>query len=337
MQKQFEVGVSLIVCCYNSEKLINRPLEAILKQQTNVPCEVIIVDNNCTDNTLALVRKIYKMSGSGIHLAIVEEPTPGVGHARRRGFSEAKYSYISFIDDDNIISNNWVNTIYDLFRRNPEVGIFGSSNEALILDSSEPAWFDKVKGAYACDAQGSDLEELTITRKYVYGAGMCVRGEILAEVYDIKLPFYLSGRRGRKLLSGDDSELGMRAILLGYKMYCSDKLKLKHIIPNKRLTWSYFRKMSEGHSRSSIVLQIYSRLIQSNKPLEKRQILMELIDGWREYIKSYKFRHINQPNHVSSEKYTYLKGRTLGIIDYFNNYNEIVQSITDTFNSSKST
>ncbi len=202
----------------------------------------------------------------------------------------------------------------------------------MFLDGNEPEWFNKVKGVYACDAQGGELEELTVTRKYVYGAGMCIRREALAEVYDTALPFYLSGRRGKKLLSGDDSELGMRAILLGHKMYCSNKLKLNHIIPNERLTWNYFRKMSEGHSQSSIVLQIYSRLIQGNRPLGRRQILRELTDGWMEYVKTYKFRNINQPNHISSKKYTYLKGRTVGFISYFYNYNQMVQSIINAFN-----
>ncbi len=333
MNKQFESGVSLIMCCYNSEKLIKKPLEAILEQQVNVPYEMIIVDNNCTDNTVALIKKIYKESGSSAHLTIVEEPEPGVGHARKKGFLAAKYPYISFIDDDNIINNNWVNTVHDLFQKKPEMGIIGSNNKALFLDGIEPDWFDAVKGQYACASQGNDLEDLTYTRRFVYGAGMSIKKEILVEVYAIPLPLYLLGRKGDKLFSGDDSELGMRAILLGHKMYCSDRLKLKHIMPKERMTWSYFRKMSEGHGKSHIILQVYSKLIQGTKPLGKRQILRELIDAWKEYIKTYKFRNINQPNHISSKKYTQLKGRTLGIIHYFNSYNEIVQSVTGVFKS----
>lgn len=331
MQKQFKAGVSLIICCYNSEKIIKKPLKAILGQQTNIQFELIIVDNNCTDSTVDFVKKTHEENNSNIYLTIVEESRPGISHARKRGFSEAKYSYISFIDDDNIVNKNWVNVVYALFHENPEIGILGSSNKALFLNNKEPEWFNKVKEAYACDIQGGDLEELTTTRKYVYGAGMCIRREALAEIYGIVLPFYLSGRRGSKLLSGDDSELGMRAILLGYKMYCSNKLKIKHIMPKERLTWSYFRKMSEGHSRSSIILQIYGRLINNNMPLTRQEIVKTLIKDWWEYIKTYKFRYINQPNSISSKKYISLKGRTVGIIDYFNTYDEIVHKVVNVF------
>ena len=199
MQKEFETGVSLIMCCYNSEKLIKKPFEAILRQQGNVLYEMIIVDNNCTDNTVALIKKIYEESGSSTHLTIVKEPKLGVGYARKKGFLKAKYTYISFIDDDNIISNNWVNTIHGLFQKNPEIGIIGSSNKALFLDGNEPEWFDQVKGAYACASQGNDLEELTYTRKYVYGAGMSFRKEVSDNVYSLPIPFYLIGRKGKKL------------------------------------------------------------------------------------------------------------------------------------------
>ncbi len=329
MQDKNENGVSIIICCYNSEKVIEKSLTSILNQKSSIPYELIIVDNNCSDNTISMVNKIYKESCVTIPMRVIKESVPGVGYARKRGFAETKYTYISFIDDDNIIANDWIDIVYDLFKKNPEIGIFGSSNKALFLDSVEPEWFDKVKGAYACDSQGADLQELTVSRKYVYGAGMSIRREVLEAVYAIDLPLYLSGRKGGKLLSGDDSELGMRAILLGYRMYCSDRLKLKHIMLEERLNWSYFQKMSEGHSQSSIILQIYSRLIQGSRPLTRQEIIKELIIGWRNYIQTYKFRHLDQPNHISSQKYIALKGRTVGIISFFSRYNEIVQKIID--------
>lgn len=303
------------------------PLKSILNQTTDISCEVIIIDNNCTDNTVQLVNKIYSNSKTHISLKITEEKIPGLVWARKKGFQEAKYEYLCFVDDDNIIDLNWATSMFEIFSNNSEVGILGSKNQALIQDTEKPAWFTKVEGAYACNSQGNDFEDITYKRMYVYGAGLCIRKEILADIYNMSIPLFLTGRTNNVLLSGDDSEICMRAILKGYKIYYSDNLTLIHVIPKERLTWEYFMKMAEGHNAARTILSIYTQLIHRKQVYSRLDIFKVLLDDWLNYAKTYQFKNRSSAGALSSITYARLMGRTKGFMYFFKDYNSIVSRI----------
>src|SRR5687768_14977198 len=87
-------GVSLVICCYNSALRLNETLECIfcLNIPVDFSCEVILVDNNSTDNTrLVALAAQQKYSHNEINFKVVAEPTPGLTSARRRGVQESKY------------------------------------------------------------------------------------------------------------------------------------------------------------------------------------------------------------------------------------------------------
>ncbi len=317
------------MCCHNSENKLSEPVKSILKQNTDALCELIIVDNNCTDNTVQLATKIYSALETNISLKIVNEEIPGLVWARKKGFKVAKYKYLCFVDDDNIININWATNMFKIFSNNPNVGILGSSNKAVFENTTEPDWFAKVEGAYACNAQGKGFEDISHKRMYVYGAGLCIRKEILDSIYNLPLPLFLTGRRKNVLLSGDDSEICMRGILKGYKLYYSDLLTLGHIMPEERLNWGYWMKMAEGHNAAGIILRIYSHLIQGKKVNTRLDIFKELIDGWINYAKTYKFKNRKQVGSLSSITYARLLGRTKGFIFFFKEYNSIVHKIKE--------
>lgn len=320
-------GISFIMCCHNSEDKLLEPLQSILRQNTEIPSEVIIVDNNCTDNTIGLVKQVYSDHKSHVNLNIIEEKTPGLVWARKKGFQEAKYEYICFVDDDNIIDRNWAANMFEIFSNNSEVGILGGNNQALIRDTEKPDWFTKVEGAYACNAQGNGFEDITYKRMYVYGAGLCIRKEILGAIYRISTPLFLTGRTNSVLLSGDDSEICMRSILKGYKIYYSDRLTLDHIMPVARLKWEYWMKMAEGHNAARIILSIYIQLIHKKKVYSRLDIFKELLAGWFNYTKTYKFKNRKSAGTISSITYARLLGRTKGFMYFFKNYNRIADQI----------
>ena len=98
-------GISIIICCYNSEWIIARCLDALKQQRFSTPLEweIIVVDNACTDETTTIVGRYLKE----LPLRIVFEPEPGLLNARKRGISVAKYQYSIFCDDDNILCPNY--------------------------------------------------------------------------------------------------------------------------------------------------------------------------------------------------------------------------------------
>lgn len=92
--------VSIVIPVYNEAQDIRKCLEAIQKQ-TIQPEEVIVVDNNSTDNTVAIAKEFP-------FVTVVSEPFQGIAHARNKGFNTAKSDIIARIDADTRLNRDWI-------------------------------------------------------------------------------------------------------------------------------------------------------------------------------------------------------------------------------------
>jgi glycosyltransferase involved in cell wall biosynthesis len=96
--------LSLTIIAYNEEDYIGGCLESIA-QQTVMPDEVIVVDNNCTDRTVEIAQKFP-------FARIVHEEKQGMIYARNCGFDEAKYDIIARIDADCKLPPDWTSKVH---------------------------------------------------------------------------------------------------------------------------------------------------------------------------------------------------------------------------------
>lgn len=101
--------VSVVIPVYNEENLIKNCLDSLLRQDDK-PDEIIIVDNNCTDNTIELVKK-YK------DIKIIREAEQGMIPARNAGFNKAENEIIAKCDADTILPLNWIKNIKNNFSK----------------------------------------------------------------------------------------------------------------------------------------------------------------------------------------------------------------------------
>jgi len=112
--------VSLIIPVFNEEKYIGPCLDS-LEKQIEKPDEIIIVDDNCTDNTINIVKK-YKKS---LPIKIVKEKKLGIVFARNKGFSKAKGDILARCDADSVLPKNWIKKIKENFSKNKIDGLTG--------------------------------------------------------------------------------------------------------------------------------------------------------------------------------------------------------------------
>jgi len=120
--------LSIIVPCYNDEKLLSRCFECILKQ-TTLPEEIIFVDNNSTDKSLEIATIfLSKFKKKGIDLKIISEPDRSMrqSSARLTGFKAVSKDLVGMIDVDTQIDKYWVELAKKVFAKNENiVGITG--------------------------------------------------------------------------------------------------------------------------------------------------------------------------------------------------------------------
>lgn len=240
--KSLKLGFSVIVCAYNAARRLPRTLEHISKLEIprSFGIELIVVDNNSTDDTGRFAREIWDGCGGPFDLVVVNEPNPGLSNARRKGVLSASYDLAVFCDDDNWLASSYLTEASNLFAAHPMVGIIGGCSTP-VSEAEFPAWFYTKCGSFAVGVQNDSDGDLT-WRKFVWGAGLCFRVNLARRIYASGLEHLVSDRKGIVLTSGGDSEFCAWYIFAGFRLYYSQALKFQHYIPQCRLSEDYYDK-----------------------------------------------------------------------------------------------
>lgn len=279
-------GVSVIVCCYNSANRIRPTLQHISAQEVSIgiPWEVILVNNNSSDNTKDIAKEAWEETQTSIPFQIVDEPTPGLMSAKATGIKTAQYDYLLICDDDNWLNKNYVQLAYEIMEANPHIGILGSRSEA-VAEVELPFWFSTYQKAFAVGVQALNSGDLTDHGK-VWGAGMVFRKSIYLKLKEIGFLHMLTGRKGEKLSGGEDMELCCWFVLAGFKLWYSEDLVLKHFIDRSRLNKAYLQKLQENFSISGVPLSRYRLLIDRRK-VNSWQLVLRWGLSFVRYIRDY--------------------------------------------------
>ncbi len=257
-------GISIIICCYNSSSRIRNTLEWILNQKCRFNYEVIIINNNSTDDTLNVCESFKNtFSRKKISYRIVNESNSGLMNARIRGINEAKYGYAIFCDDDNWLNNSYCQNAVELMNSNHEIGVLGGRSEA-VTEIKTPFWFSTYQSSYAIGVQAISSGDIS-QRGYIWGAGMVFRRDVIKNALEKGYTFILSDRDGDKITSGGDSEICKLYLIAGFKLWYSDSLVFQHFIPASRLNTEYLEKLLKSFNVSQQVLYKYDYFIFLNK------------------------------------------------------------------------
>lgn len=100
-------SLAIVIPAYNEERHLKACLDAIAAQ-IKAPDEVIVVDNNSTDQTAAIA-KSYPF------VRVIREPRQGIVFARNRGFNAVKSDLIGRIDADTILPPDWVERVKEFY------------------------------------------------------------------------------------------------------------------------------------------------------------------------------------------------------------------------------
>jgi glycosyltransferase involved in cell wall biosynthesis len=250
-------GVSVIICCYNSEATIGQVLEHIQCQKNTdgFKWEVIVVDNASSDQTERTAKEAW--TREDIELRVVYEGEAGLSNARKKGLEVASYSIIVFVDDDNLLHENYISTGFHVMTSHPDVGLAGGLGTPL-ASRVLPAWFKEYESAFAVGAQAPEMGYLPAARTYLHGAGVVMRKSVWDKLISCGFEFLLSGRKGKSLSSGEDSELTSAFRLAGCKLWYDPGMRFAHIIPDQRLRWDYIVRLAREFGKAGVVIDLYS-------------------------------------------------------------------------------
>jgi glycosyltransferase involved in cell wall biosynthesis len=251
-------GVSIIICCHNGARRLPETVRHLAEQQVpaHVPWEFILVDNHCSDNSVALAEAIWTAYHPVGEMRVVKEPRLGLSHARTRGFEEAQYEFMIMCDDDNWLANDYVATTYAIMSTKPSIAALGGIGK-LQFEITPPKWIEYAN-IFAAGPQADQSGKVFKNR--VYGAGCVIRKSAYLKLQNLGYRSFLSDRKGAALTSGGDYELCYALAILGYDIWYDERLKFDHFITRERLTWEYFMRYARESSLCFDVLTSYKMI-----------------------------------------------------------------------------
>lgn len=230
------IQVSVIIPTHNRSEYLRNTIISL--QEQNFPkyeYEIVVVDNNSTDNTPQVVEACDRKGKKEV--VYVKEPEVGLHNARHAGAKAAEGEILAYVDDDVICDKNWLSELVKHYA-DPEVGCVGGK----ILpkwEAEPPKWVKQYPSYLSLLDLGDEVKELKTLK--IYGCNFSIRRSLLFEVggfnpdafCDKKLIWY----RG-------DGETGLlrKVLATGRKIIHTPYAIVWHVIPESRLTISYFKK-----------------------------------------------------------------------------------------------
>ena len=215
--------------------------------------ELLIVDNNSTDATKAIVLewKAKKL----LPIKYVFEPRQGKSFALNHGIKESRGEFLVFTDDDIIPDQGWLSSLYEAAQNYPYNIIGGKVLPK--MNQTLPDWltFEKpysvvLNGPLVCHDKGNEIREYGKGMWVPAGCNVLVRREMFSRhgLYSLDLG-YLSPE---VIISGEDSEIMFRFKNGGEKLLYYPKALVFHPADASRINKTRFRKWFWGAGRGRV-------------------------------------------------------------------------------------
>jgi glycosyltransferase involved in cell wall biosynthesis len=245
---------SIAIPTYNRARLLHGTLLSLreLVIPPGAEVEIIVIDNNCTDDTRQVVEEIA--SSSPVPLRCVLETRQGLGFGRNRAIDEAKYDHIIYLDDDIEINPKWLFGYLEALQTlNADcvVGPVSPKFEKALPAYMTPRIIDSVSSPYSQKGDSMILLPDSCAHE-VPGCNFGVRKAVAVEVkgFDTSL-----GRVGKSLLAGEDFEFGQRLVRAGKRVVYHPECSIRHVITEEKLSKSYLRRRWYGFGATQRALE----------------------------------------------------------------------------------
>jgi len=250
-------SVSVLVCTYNRARLLRETLTAMQAMQAPPDCsvEIIVVDNNSTDNT-ALV--VAELSGGRFPIVLLHERQQGKSFALNCALSHARGDVLALTDDDVIPAADWLHRVVEDFRTHEVTFVCGKvlprwgrrPPPEMLTTKAKHIW-----GPIAIIDYGDKPIHYVPENRNQWlpiGANLAFSRAALLTIGGWRTDL---GKVNNTLISGEDHEIFMRLRRFNlYAGYYDPDLIVRHHVPAQRLTRRYFRQWFFWHGKTRALM-----------------------------------------------------------------------------------
>jgi glycosyltransferase involved in cell wall biosynthesis len=215
-----------------------------LRVPAGVTWELLVVNNNCTDDTDAVAAR----HGDALPLRLLHETKQGLSNARNCAIEHTRGDLLVWTDDDVLVEPDWLTEYLAAETAFPDAGFFGGTVDPWFA-VEPPAWvrrnLDQLQGPFAIRQLGPGVRPLA-ANEIPFGANMAFRTALIrGHRFDPAL-----GRIGTGMLSGEEAELVARLRKQGHPGVWVGTARVRHYIAADRMTAAYVWKFFHGLGRT---------------------------------------------------------------------------------------
>ncbi len=237
--------VTVAIPTYNRADFLRQTLAGIAAQHfPRDHFEVIVIDNNSTDHTRAVVAEFADRNPAPRYL---RETKQGLDYARNRAIAEARGEIIVFGDDDILVQPDWLAQMAVPLIADPGRRIGAVGGEVIpVFPDGLPDWVREWHAPLAFRPDAGPLE----ARHSPMGANLAFPSWVFEQLG----PFHTAlDRAAGNYFSGGDSEMIRRVRQAGLEVWFAPGAAVKHQMPASRTTFRYAARHAFDSARSRVI------------------------------------------------------------------------------------
>lgn len=236
-------SIDVCIATYKRPQLLKDLLDSLLKQRLDpIQMRLIVIDNDSQGSARPVVERLQSECQASLIYDI--EPQQGISSVRNRALSHVKADFFAFVDDDEVVSPDWLVSLFRTIEHYKADAVFGPVVQ--VLPDNAPEWARKSR-MFRRNRHPTG----TIVKHGGTGNVLIRRSALGYPPQTFDVTFSLTG--------GGDTEFFYRLHLAGKRLIWCDEAMVKESVPQERLTrkWVWQRGYRGGQSFARIIVVKY--------------------------------------------------------------------------------
>ena len=248
--------VSIIVLNYNGKKFLKECIDSLL-QQTYKNFEIVFVDNDSHDDSVAFVKKRYKKHISSKKMKLVlSNVNTGFAEGNNLGIRNAKGPYIVLLNNDTIVTKNWLAEMVKALEkkfRGKDIMLVSAVNVPRQVKNMKKVLYAKelfrtinlLGNTISLGKEPPEIEDMLCERFYIGGSSIIFRKKQFPIPFDKEYFAY-----------SEDIYLGWRAQLRGGAVVAATAARFHHFGSGTSGANKKINKISMFHGTKNEIVNI---------------------------------------------------------------------------------
>lgn len=271
------MNVVFAFCTYNRAGRLRQLVNAIREQNCIQPFQILVVNNNSSDDTESILQTLAAEPGIPLHY--VNEEQQGISHARNRALEEAMSAdFLYFMDDDELPQPGLLNAAIDALA-NEGADCVGGRIINHFEQKQRPAWLgDELLGFLAEINHGDKAFWITDDSTPIWTSNVGYRMAVFRDNPSLRFDVRYS-REGKGVGGGEDVIMLQKLLQMKTKIRYRPDMVVEHRVEEWRLKKSYFFKLhfTSGMRSALYELQTFNKTLFGTPYFMYKQALTQTV------------------------------------------------------------